>query len=177
MNNRPPVSLQVQAVCSGVSMKLYLEKILTGGIVLLLSLLMRSLVYSQIQVASLTGVSPRAIPLLVANCITFLAIIVMGQGGVHFFIEKKTGNIEYSRARFQAFPFFLFALMLSYALMMVYTGYFIASFIILPLMMYVLRVRKVKSYLIMAGLIIFIFLVIDVFLNIRLPKIGLFGIL
>ena len=158
-------------------MKLYLEKILTGVIVLLLSLVMRALVFTQIQDASLAGVSPRVVPLLVANCIAVLAVVVIGQGSLHFLMEKKTGIIEYSKARFQVFPFILFALMLAYAVVMVYAGYFIASFIILPLMMYILKVRKVKNYLIMAGLIIFIFLVIDIFLKIRLPKIGLFGIL
>lgn len=158
-------------------MKLYLEKILIGGVVLLLGLVMRNLVFTQIQDASLAGVSPRAVPLLVANCILVLAFIVIGQGAVHFLMEKKNVKFEYSKAKFQAFPFILFALMLAYAFVMVYAGYFIASFTVLFLMMYILKVRNIRNYLMMAGLIIFIFLVIDVFLKIRLPKIGLFGIL
>lgn len=158
-------------------MKLYLEKLITGVVVLSVSILMHFLTTSQIREATLAGVSPRAIPYLVAKAVFVMALIMIGQALYLYFRERKTANISRSEVSFQRFPFLLFLLMGAYALAMVYGGYFIASFTILPVMMYILKERKARNYLILAGLIIFIFIIIDVLLKIRLPKLGLFGII
>ena len=102
---------------------------------------------------------------------------MIGQGAVHFILDRRAGSGERSSVRYQAFPFILFGLCLLYALVMNYAGYIIASFTILPLMMYVLRVRKVRNYLILVALVIFVFVSIDILLKIRLPKLGILGIL
>lgn len=158
-------------------MKTSIEKIITGCVILVLSLLMHHLASAQIKEASLAGVSPRAVPFLVARCILFLSLVMIAQGTGRFILEKRGGSGTMSRVRYQAFPFLLFALIVLYTLVMNYAGYIIASFTVLPLMMYVLHVREVKNYLILTGLVIFVFIVIDVLLKIRLPKIGILGVI
>lgn len=150
---------------------------ITGGSVVLLSVVMHYLAYSQIQDASLAGVSPRAIPYLVARIVLILGFIMMGQSVFLYAKEKKNNGFTKAEKKFSRFPFYLFGLMLLYALMMYGVGYFIASFTVLPLMMYILKERKLLNYAILAGLIVFVFIVIDVLLKIGLPKIGLFGII
>ena len=158
-------------------MKLYKEKILTGAAVLLLSLLMHRLAVTQIGEASLAGVSPRAVPLLVTRSIAVLALVIMGRGILQGVLERKRSGWARSSVRFHSYPFLIFGLMLAYALAMAVVGYMIASFTVLPLMMAVLGVLKVRNYLMMGGVVLFIFLLMDVVLRIRLPKIGLLGIL
>ncbi len=158
-------------------MKMSIEKIITGCIILVLSLLMFHLSSTQIKEASLAGVSPRVVPFLVARSILFLSLIMIAQGAGRYFLERKEGRATLSHVRYQVFPFLLFALIVLYTLVMNYAGYIIASFTVLPLMMYVLHVRKIKNYLILAGLVIFVFIVIDVLLKIRLPKLGILGII
>lgn len=144
---------------------------------MVLSVVMHYLAFSQIQDASLAGVSPRAIPYLVARIILILGALMIGQALFMYAKEKKEKQFSFGEKRFAYFPFLLFGLMLLYALVMYAAGYFIASFTVLPLMMYVLRERKPRNYAILAGLVIFVFIVIDVLLKIGLPKIGLFGII
>jgi hypothetical protein len=158
-------------------MKTSIEKIITGCIILVISLLMFHLASTQIKEASLAGVSPRAVPFLVARCVLFLSLVMIAQGAGRYFLERREGKATLSKVRYQAFPFLLFALIILYTLVMNYAGYIIASFTILPLMMYVLHVRKVKNFLILTGLVIFVFVVIDVLLKIRLPKLGILGII
>lgn len=158
-------------------MKVYKEKAVTGSVVVALSVLMHWLAYTQIQDASLAGVSPRAIPYLVARIILILGAVMIGQGIVLYGKEKKRGEFSRDEVLFQRFPFIIFFMMLLYAIIMFAAGYFIASFTVLPLMMYLLKERKPVNYAILAGLVIFVFVIIDVLLKIRLPKIGLFGII
>lgn len=158
-------------------MKIYREKMITGASVVLLSVIMHYLAFSQIQDASLAGVSPRAVPYLVARIVLILGFVMIAQAITLYVKERGEKAFSSGEKKFSRFPFYLFALMLLYALMMYALGYFIASFTVLPLMMFVLKERKPKNYAILAGLIIFVFVVIDVLLKIGLPKIGLFGII
>lgn len=158
-------------------MKRYVENLLTGVSVFVLGLIMILLTNTQIQEASLAGVSPRAIPLLVAKSILFLAAITIVKAVFMFIKESKSGLYSYSTFHFEKFPFLLFLLMLGYVIAMALTGYFLASFIILPIIMHVLKVKTFKNYLILMALIIFVYVVIDLFLHIRLPKLGLWGVI
>ncbi|MGL1893425.1 MAG: tripartite tricarboxylate transporter TctB family protein [Spirochaetaceae bacterium] len=158
-------------------MRLYVEKLITGFIVIILSVSMYILASTQIKAETLAGVSPQAVPHLVAKIIFLMGIIMIGQSIHLFFKEKTSKKISYSKAKFIKFPFIVFLLMLTYAGLMFYVGYFIASFIVLPTIMYVMKERKLTNYFVIAGIIIFIYIVIDVLLNIRLPKLGLFGII
>ena len=158
-------------------MKRSTETLGTGLFVLLLSGVMVYLTSTQIQDASLAGVSPRAIPYMVALCVLFVSLVMIGRGLVQYLLRNRKGVTSRPAITFQRFPFQLFLLILLYVVAMGIAGYFIASFTVLPLIMAVLGLRKPTSYAVLACLVIVVFVVIDGFLRIGLPKIGLWGII
>ncbi len=158
-------------------MKLYVEKFMLSLIILFTGIVMHIFAITQIQEASLAGVSPRAVPIMVSRGVIIMALIMLIQAIV--FYQKERGEADHVRSSvvFHRFPFTIFLLMVAYAVVMVFAGYFIASLTILPLIMFILKERNYKNYLILLAIVVLVYLIMDVVLNIPLPKIGLFGII
>lgn len=155
-------------------MKTYIENITVGCIVLLLSILMYHLSIVQIADISLTGLHPRTIPYMVSRGVMILSIAMIGKGGIQYLKEKKQNKFTKSKTKINKFSLFIFSLMVVYGIAMTYLGYFISSFTVLSSMLFILKERNIKNYIILNSLVIVVYFVIEILLKIRLPRFILF---
>lgn len=155
-------------------MKTYKEKIGVGIVATLIGFLMYWLSITQINATKTSiGASPRTVPIMLAKLTILLSLILIIQGLVVFIKEKKQGNYSIEDIKFHAFPFIIYLIMWGYALLLGGLGYFVSSLICLPLVVFLLKERKKKSYIILAIVILVVFVAFGLGLNIPLSRLGL----
>lgn len=137
--------------------------------VLAVGLSMRYLANTQISDAEVTGLSARAVPLMVANAVMILSLVMIVQGVVLGRREARKEEKREFAVSFCYFPFLVFALMVVYAVLMQLVGYFVSSLLVLPAIVFLLEEKSIKNYLILLVMIIAVYVAFGIGLGIPLP--------
>lgn len=155
-------------------MKTYKEKIGVGLSTLIVGIAMYYVSISQIQTIKVNvGISPRAVPLMLSKFTIILALILIIQGAFVYLKGKKSSSNSTEDIHFYMFPFIIYLIMWLYALLLGGLGYFVASLFCLPLVIYLLKEKRIKNYIILAIVILVVFLAFGLGLNIPLSRLGL----
>lgn len=144
------------------------KDVIAGTLLLLFGVIVLLMIPSQIEEVNSVAVGPRGFPYFCAILLIICSAALCLKG---YFDGKKENSKDApeneKKTSLPAFGFYLTTVV--YAVVMHYIGYLISSFIFLPIMLYMLGVRKKLLYLILIPIVLGVYFLFQSYLHVQLP--------
>lgn len=151
-------------------MKLKIKTNLVSGIIfILIGIAILVLIPGQIKIPAhlTTGPSPQIIPRLAAVGMLICSAILIIQSLV--FKKEKIIEIDF---KYEKTTFLIIASVLLFGILMITAGYLIAVWVVIPLMLFLMKERKIPAYIVCLAIGTGIYFLFNNVFYIFLPKIG-----
>jgi hypothetical protein len=149
------------------------KDILIGSVLFLFGAMVVILIPSQIKNVGSVAVGPRSFPYFISFLLMSCSLILIVQEVKKVRKERAEGKVEQQSSsddtKGLGIALLFYLTVVVYAFSMKWLGFLVSSVVFLPVMLYMLGVRKKLLYLILLPIIAAVYYVFQVLLHVQLP--------